>query len=180
MFLFYPRRRYPLLGLLGACVALVPLIILSIQAALAATPFMWMRPKALAACKACYTAQMDGTKPYRMGRVLVVNSSGAAFGLVLANKALAGIAATAPDKVGTLICVGEPVSVQMGTTPTGVKLYRIYRDVCLIEWSTGRVIYRTSLAGSQLCISSYSGDVTQGSDPFNAELIDFIVALPVE
>ena len=133
MFLFDWRRRNPIFGLIGFCVALVPLIILGIQAAGATAPFITMQLRALVVCRVYETAQMDGSNLYRKGHVLVVNSLGIPFGQVLANKALEGIVATAPDQVGTLICVGNPVFVQIGTAPSGDKLLRVYRDVCLIE-----------------------------------------------
>ncbi|MHB1356457.1 MAG: hypothetical protein ACYCZF_10830 [Anaerolineae bacterium] len=148
------RRRNPIFGLIGACVATVPLIFLGIQAIRAAAPFIWIQPTVLNACKACLSAPLDGANPYRRGRVLVVNSSGMALGLVLADKTLTGIAATSPKEVGTLIRVGDPVTVQMGVSASGAKLTQTFRDICLIDWSTKQVIYRTSLAGSKPSISS--------------------------
>jgi hypothetical protein len=131
----------------------VPLIILGIRAASASLPFIAMQPRLLAACKVCDTAPMDGASPYRRGSMLVVNRLGFTFGQVLADKRLGGIAATQSSKVGTIIRVGDPVAVQVGISPTGEKLYRSYRDVCLIDWSTKQVIFRTSLAGSAPTIS---------------------------
>lgn len=154
MFLYGWRRRNPIYGLIGACVAAVPLIFLGIQAIRAAVPFIWIQPATLSACKTCSSAPLDGANPYRRGRVLVVNSSGMALGLVLADKSLVGIAATSPKEVGTLVRVGEPITVQMGVSPAGVKLTQVFRDVCLIDWSTKQVIYRTSLAGCKPSIST--------------------------
>jgi hypothetical protein len=154
MYLFGWRRRNPIYGIIGACLALVPIIIIGVRATLAAAPFILLQPGAMVACRACESTPLDGTIPYRRGRVLVVNYSGMAFGQVLADQSLAGITATNTGEVGTLIAVGDPVTVQMGTAPSGAKLYMTYRDVCLIDWSTKQVIYRTSLAGSKPAIST--------------------------
>jgi hypothetical protein len=147
-------RRNPIFSLIGIGIAILPIIYLGVRASLAAAPFILMQPQALVACRACASAPLDGVTPYRHGRVLVVNQAGMALGQVMADKALAGIVAANSAEVRTLISVGDPVSVPAGISPAGVKLYRIYRDVCLIDWSTRQVLYRTSLPGSKPTVST--------------------------
>ncbi|MCE5257565.1 MAG: hypothetical protein LLG44_00715 [Chloroflexi bacterium] len=137
------------LGIIGAGIAAAPLIWLGIRAVLASTPYVTLQPRLQEACRVCSGAPLDGTKPYRIGRLLVVQPSGIPIGQIMADESLAGITAPSKNTIGTLVCVGEPVSVRIGTASCGTPLYRQYREVCLIDYATQRVLYRTNLAGSQ-------------------------------
>jgi len=141
------------LVVIGACVVVAPLIWLGIRAASGAAPFASLQPHAMQMCRACSGTPVDGAKPYRIGRVLVVQPSGIALGQVMADESLAGITAQRKGEIGTLVCVGEPYQVQTGTSCHGEALYRTYREVCLLDYTSGAVLYHTSLKGSEPTIS---------------------------
>jgi len=148
------RRGSPFIALIGAVVVLVPALVLGARAFLRAVPFIGAQPRAAALCRACAQAPVDGTKPYRIGRVLAAQHNGIALGNVMGDARLAGIAAVRPSEVGTLICAGQAVSVTVGVSERGAPLTRQYRDICLVDWRSGEVLYRTSLAGSQPFVST--------------------------
>jgi len=151
------RNRNPLytwLALAGACIVAVPAIWLALRAVIGAAPFAGLQPRAMELCRACSAAPMDGVSPYRIGQVLVVQPSGIPLGQLMADESLSSVLASRRGEVGTLACISEPYQVLTGASCHGEALYRIYREVCLVELSSGSVLYRTSLAGAKPYVST--------------------------
>ncbi|MHB1356458.1 MAG: hypothetical protein ACYCZF_10835 [Anaerolineae bacterium] len=97
----------------------------------------------------------------------------------MANRSLKEIAATSPDAVGTLICVGDAVENKTGTYTDSSIAYRISRVVCLTDMADGHVFYRTTLLGSKPPSVRRGSESGTGSDPIGNVLTEFILSLTV-
>lgn len=167
-----------ILLVLGIVVGLTAVIITLGRNAQAALPFKGMKDQVQAICLHCSGQPLNALEPHRRGRVLVVDSTGAAIGQVMANKRLAGIRATVPNEVGSIIFVGDKEEHQTGSYTDGSEAYRVYREGCIIDLVTGNVLYRGSIRGTPPPSTKSGAGPESGSDPLNAELIAFILALP--
>ena len=143
----------------------------------AAAPFKVMAEQVRTACSRCETAKQISTSPYRIGRVLVVHSAGDAIGSILTKDTLTNVVAISPEQVSTLVCVGEKVLSEVGHYTSGDAAYRVSRDVCIIDWTTGNIIYKTTLRGSTPPAAKTKSGSGTGSDPEYAELPGFISSL---
>lgn len=147
------------------------------QAKKAAAPFKGLTEKSQMVCSQCQKNQKV-TFPYRQGKVLVVYSAtGQTIGHTMAEKILKGIVATNPDEVQTLVCVGEQRKQQEGVYRDGAPAYRLYRDICLINWQTGEMINQRTLAGSAPPKVKNKKGADYGTDPEYYELTSFILSL---
>ncbi|MHB9033453.1 MAG: hypothetical protein ACYC6L_10435 [Anaerolineae bacterium] len=141
------RRRYWWVGLIGAVIALVPAFVLGARGALAALPFYTLQPRLMELGRACAAAPVDGIKPYRVGKLLVVQPNGLPYGRVMDLLRAGALGAAKQGEIGTLVRVGEPFKVQaLGSDCPDAC--RLYREVCLIDFASGKVLFRTNLAGS--------------------------------
>lgn len=102
--------------------------------------------------------------------MLVVHNAGDAVGHPMAEKALSGILATSPEDIGTLICVGAKTQERISSSLSSYAAYRLSREICVIDWTTGEVIYKTTLQGSSPPISNPKGSSAVGSDPEYTQL----------
>jgi hypothetical protein len=146
----------------------------------AAAPFKVIAEQVQLACSRCSAASPISTAPYRIGKVLAVHLAGDAIGSILTDKTLTNTVAFSPEEVGTLVCVGDRIKYVAGQYTGGDEAYRISRDVCVIDWASGEVIYKTTLRGSTPPAAKTKGGMDTGSDPEGYELKEFIKKLTVK
>ena len=146
----------------------------------AAAPFKVIADQARSACSRCSTADPNSTVPYPSGKILAVYLTGDAIGSILTDKTLTDTIATSPADIGILVCVGERDKYVAGHYTGGDPAYRISRDVCVVDWDSGEVLYKTTLRGSSPPAAKTKGGMDTGSDPESYELKEFIRKLPVK
>jgi hypothetical protein len=146
----------------------------------AAAPFKAMKAQLHALCTFCSGTEGGTTPPSIVGKVVVIDSTGAAIGFVMANKRLAAIRAYQPDDVSTVILVGDIELLQFSTYSDGANAYIGYRDVCIIDLQSGKVLTSKRFHGSKPASSKQGAGAKEGSDPINQEIIEFILALTVK
>jgi hypothetical protein len=155
------RNRFSCLGLVIVLVLIVIVLVIivlnSCAASKAAAPFKGMNARTQAACVKCVTGQPKGTAPYRIDKVLMVHTAGDTIGHTMADKALVGIVAVSPEEVGTVICVGEKIQERINSSLSSYAAYQLSREICVLDWATGDVIYKTTLKGSAPPTSNHKG-----------------------
>jgi hypothetical protein len=143
----------------------------------AAAQFKVLAEQIRTACNRCATTNPVSNRLYRNGRVLAVHLAGDAIGAILTEETLTNTVATSPQDIGTLVCVGDRVKQVVGHYTGGDAAYRISRDVCVIDWTSGDIIFKTTLNGSSPPAAKTRGGIDMGSDPEGYELREFIKKL---
>ncbi|MHB1356455.1 MAG: hypothetical protein ACYCZF_10820 [Anaerolineae bacterium] len=166
------------IGAIAIVVIIVLLVVNSCAASKAAAPFKDMEGQAQTVCAKCTSVEPLSTSPYRIGKVLVVHTAGDTVGHTMADKTLAGILAISPGEVGTVICVGAKTTKRINSSFSSYAAYQLSREICVIDWITGDVIYKTTLKGSAPATSRSKPGSSTGTDPENTRLRDFIANLP--
>lgn len=164
-------------GALVFIVAIVLFVVNSCAASRAAAPFKGLTEQAQATCAKCTSAEPLSTTPYRIGKVLVVHTAGDTVGHTMADKTLAGIVAVSPEEVGTVICVGVKTTKRINSSTSSYAAYQLSREICMIDWATGDVIYKTTLKGSAPATSRSKAGSSTGTDPEYMRLHDLIAGL---
>lgn len=162
--------------LLGG-IALGAVLLGQYHARKAAAPFDAMKEQVRTCCAQCALPAKSAT-PYRRGKVLVVDSkTGGALGQTMQGLPK-DIAASHPDEVGTIVCVGPERKRQEGVYTSGSPALRIYRYICLFDLSTNTSIYSGTIAGSAppKVTNKKGGD--SGSDPLHSAVPALIEAWP--
>jgi len=165
------------IGCTGFIAQTVYLIVMFAGKRQAVAPFKETKSQVVTSCSQCARNRPLHTGVFRVGKVLIVDTSGAVIAEFMAKNSLKGIAAAVPADRGILICASSKITITTGVYGDKSIAYQIQCEFCTIDWVTGEVITRTTLPGSEPPEIKRFGQSCHGSDPLDSQLDIFILSL---